>query len=488
MKWPEVLRTAVLPGALAGLVGGLVFGVTMSELDLLPTFAQLVRADSSIVGFIVVIANAGIIGAGFGILVWYQRPGAGETLFWGMVYGTLWWYLGQLTILPLIDGDGLAWDLHSAQAEFPRLLGYLLYGATTGLALVFLQWKRHLQAETMRISRGALLRGALAGLLSALLLGATLNAQDQLLAFSTMMTSDSYFIAWLVTLSVGLVAGVGFALLYPRSTEGSGAGLIRGTVYGLLWWVVGALSLVPVFSGVGLTWSVGEVREVFATLPGYLLFGAGLALLYKWLGAAVHVLFSDLVVASDEEGIGTQGLRIVGRSAMAGIVGGLLFSIVMLQTDFFPRVAELIGSTSSLAGFIVHLGIAVLIGTSYGLLFSRQSYDVGSALGWGVSYGFFWSILGPLTLMPMLLGTTPQWTVEAVVAAFPNLIGHLAYGAGLGVTLYILEARHSAWWIPRTQVQAVRVERHKEQLLTSAPALWTLLVFTGLMLPILAGM
>ena len=90
--------------------------------------------------------------------------------------------------------------------------------------------------------------------------------------------------------------------------------------------------------------------------------------------------------------------------------------------------------------------------------------------------------------MPILLGTTPQWTVEAVVTAFPNLIGHLAYGAGLGITFYVLEARYRPWWIPRTQIEAARVAHCKEQVLTSAPALWTLLVFAGLILPILAGM
>ncbi len=43
MKWSEVWRTGLLPGALAGLVGGLVFGVTMSEMGLLPNIAQIAR-------------------------------------------------------------------------------------------------------------------------------------------------------------------------------------------------------------------------------------------------------------------------------------------------------------------------------------------------------------------------------------------------------------------------------------------------------------
>ena len=488
MKYSDVFRTGIMPGALAGLVGGLVFGAAMSELDLLPTFAELVRTDSALVGFIVLMVSAGVIGAGFGVLVCYQRPGAGETLFWGLVYGTFWWYLGPLTLTPLAQGNGLTWDLDSAQTQFPLLLGHVLYGASTGLALVGLQWRRYVRPDTLHVSGAAIVRGSLAGLLGAALLGVMLNAQDQLLTFAAMTSSDSLLVAWLTTLLIGLLAGAAFALLYPDPTDGAGAGLVRGMVYGFFWWVAAGLTVVPLISGDGLIWSLDEVQGVFVTLPGYLLFGAGVALFYQWLGALVRLLFSDYVRGGDQEGVGTQGLHIFGRSVLASLVGGLLFSVIMLQTDFLPNVADLIGVTSEVTGFFVHLGIAVLIGTSYGVLFRRQSYDLGSALGWGVSYGFFWSILGPLTLMPVFLGSTPQWTVEAIAAAFPNLIGHLAYGAGLGTTFYLLEARYSPWWIPRTQMEASRVSRRKEEVLTSAPALWTMVVAVGLTLPlVLAG-
>lgn len=491
MKWSQVWRTGLLPGALAGLAGGLVFGVTMYERGQLPTIAQLVRPvtgiDSAVAGFILVLVVAGVLGAGFGSLVWYQRPGAGETLFWGLVYGIFWWYLGPLSLLPLLQGDGLTWDLASAQAAFPYFPGLVLYGGATGLALVFLQRWRRESAGALHARAGALWRGGLAGLLAAGLLGAALNAQGQLLASTAMPAGAPQFAAWLIILVIGLLAGGGFALLYPSPAGGAGAGLIRGTAYGFFWWVAGALTLVPLFGGAGLTWSLDEVRVSFATLPGYLLFGAAVALFYQWLGALVHLLFSDYEGSSDEEGVGTQGLRILGRSVLAGLVGGLLFSLVMLQIGFLPNVASLIGATSALAGFFVHLGIAVLIGTSYGVLFQHQSYDIGSALGWGVSYGFFWSILGPLTLMPLFLGTAPQWTVAAVATTFPNLIGHLAYGVGLGVIFYLLEAHYSPWWIPRREVAVVRVAHQKEQVLTSAPALWTLLIATGLTLSILLG-
>ena len=499
MKWLDVFKKIVLPGALAGLLGGLVFGAAMLQLGMLPTVASLVFAQSGITGFIIHLVLAALLGVGFSLLVWYQRGGAGELLFWGIIYGTVWWFLGPLTLLPLWLGQGLRWDIHAVQAAFPSLPGHLWYGASLAIALTLLRPAGPGEANISpdgatahrplsRITAGVLAQGALAGLLAAWLLGAMLDSQDQLLAFSAMMSMGSARSAWLLILVTGVLAGVGYALLYPRSGDSAGAGLIRGTVYGFLWWIAGALTLLPLLDSGHLAWSLAAAQSSFAFLPGFLLFGATVALLYHVFDGLTHLLFADITLDNNQEGVGTQGLRALGRGILAGTIGGLLFTLVMVQIGFLPTVASLIGSTSPLIGFIVHLVISDLIGISYGLLFQRQSYDVGSALGWGMSFGFFWWILGPLTLMPMLLGVTPQWTVEAAAGSLASLIGHLAYGAGLGVTFYLLEARHNPWWIPLRQVEAGRIKRRKEQVFTSAPALWVMVVIIALTVPVVLGM
>ena len=487
MRRSEGWTTAPLAGAAAGLAGGLVFGLAMLDLGLLPTIAQLVRVESSAVGFIVHMVTAAVIGAGFGVLVWHQKIDGGETLFWGLGYGAFWWYLGPLTLLPLMNGDGPTWDLGAAQEALPALLGHVLYGASLGLAFVFIRRIREIRGWFTDVSLGALSRGALAGLFSAGLLGLSLSAQDQLQIGAGLSASEPELGAWLVTLLIGLLAGVCFVLIYPRPTDGAGAGLIRGAVYGFLCWVIVPLTIVQLVRGDGLVWQLEEIQVVFATLPVYVLFGAGVALFYQWLGGLANFLFADFVIGTEQEGIGTQGLRILGRTVLGGLVGGLLFSLIMLQIDFLPSVADLIGSSSKVAGFFVHMGIAQLVGASYGFLFRRQSYSVGSALGWGVSYGLFWSILGPLTLMPVFLGSTPQWTANAVCSVFPSLIGHLVYGAGMGITFYLLETRYNPWWITRSQAEAGRVARRREHASSSGPALWTLIIIIGLTSLVLLG-
>jgi uncharacterized membrane protein YagU involved in acid resistance len=497
MKGSDVFKRIVLPGALAGLIGGLVFGAAMIQLGLLPTVASLVYTESDLAGFIIHMVLAAILGVGFSLLVWHQRGGAGEMLFWGLIYGALWWFLGPLTLQPLLLGQGLMWDIHAAQTVFSGLPGHLWYGSSMAITLTLLRriWPASNSsngpvsyAPSRQLTAGALGRGALAGLLGAWLLGIMLAVQDQLLAFSAMMSMRSTQGAWLLILMTGVLAGVGYALLYPRPGDSAGAGLIRGSVYGFFWWVAGALTLLPLLDSGHLAWSLEAAQSSFALLPGFLLFGAAVALLYHGFDALTRLLFADITLHDDQEGVGTQGLRVLGRGIVAGTIGGLLFTVVMVQLGFLPIVASLIGSTSPLTGFIVHLIISDLIGISYGLLFQRQSYDAGSALGWGLSYGFFWWILGPLTLMPILLGAPPQWTIEAAAGALGSLIGHLIYGAGLGITFYLLEARHNPWWIPVRKVHATRIERRKAQVFSSAPALWVMVVIIALTIPIMLGM
>ena len=93
-----------------------------------------------------------------------------------------------------------------------------------------------------------------------------------------------------------------------------------------------------------------------------------------------------------------------------------------------------------------------------------------------------------LTLMPIFLGSTPQWSASAAALAFPALIGHLGYGATLGLTFYVLEAHDRPWWLSRSQSEAERIAQQKEQILSSAPAIWVLIVMIALTLPVLLRM
>jgi hypothetical protein len=486
--WPDTrrqIRQTLVAGSVAGWVGGLAFGAAMVELGVLPTVASLVRTDSPVIGFVVHMAIAAIVGSGLAILL-RGRWAAGDLVLWGVAYGAFFWFLGPITMQPLILGRLPTWDVAAAQAAYPSLLGHVVWGATAGFALVAIKTRTALagpwsasdpEPPTARL-RGVVLRGLVAGLLGFGTIGLLPAGHERML--SPWGPADG---AGLGPLAIALLGASAYAVLHPRSTSTAGGVAVRGAGFGFILWVVGGLTLLPILRGEGLNWSIADARATFPALPGTILFGAATALTYHWLGRLARLLFSD-DIGDRSPDAGAWGLRAVARGSVAGLVGGFLFTLVMVQIGFLPTVARLVGSDSEFVGLLVHLVIAEIVGVSYGVLFRRQAFDQSAAIGWGVSYGFLWWVLGPLTLAPIILGTTPAWTVAAAAAAFPSLIGHLAYGAGLGLTFHALEARYSPWWITRTEAESARMAGRRLDATSAGPALWALLVLVAILLPV----
>ena len=484
-----LVADVLVPGAVAGLAGGAAFGASMIELGSLDTVASLVRSGSPIVGFAIHMLIAVIIGIGFGLLVWFQRPGAGEILFWGVVYGAMWWFIGAVTLLPLLSGEPIAWNIDAARPLIASLIGHLVYGGVAGLALVLVRSRSHggrLAVDRTGVTSAVLTRGAIAGVIGGIVLAVILDDLPGRPSVSEAMTLGARPASWLVTVIVGLVAGLGFAVLYPDGIAGTGPALVRGLAYGLLMWLTIAITLIPLVVGDGLAWRIDDVRLGFETLPGYLLFvGAVPAVLYHLFTRIAHAITSDHHASSPAEGVGTQGLRSIAGGAVAGLAGGIVFSVVLVHVGGLSGVSRMLADDSATIGFLLHLVTSVLIGIGYGFAFVKRSDDVSSALGWGTSYGVFWWLMGSLTLLPILSGDVPQWTAAAAASAYPALIGHLVYGAFLGVVFYRLEARHDPWWVSRNDAEAARSRLATEQLAGSAPALWLLTTLLALTIPVL---
>ena len=459
---------AAAAGAAAGLGGGAVFGATMAPTGMLASLGSAMHTGSPAVVFLANLVFAAVLGAGFGVLVAEQRTEAGETLFWGLGYGAFWWFLGPLTLLPVLSGQPAAWDLAAGRAQLPSLIGHLFYGGVTALLFVAL---RRRTGGTRRFGMAAAARGVAAGVAVATLL---------YLGFDVMAGG---WLGWLF--GVGALAGLGYPLLFTAGPEGAGPALVRGTAYGFLWWILAAVTARALLRGDGLSWSRAAVAGAVDQLPVYLLLGAGIGVVFTVLGSLGRGLFVDDVSTLRAGSPGGRGLRATSYGAAAGLVGGLVFTLVMVLVNELPTVARIVGGHSRALGLVVHLLIAQIIGVSYAVLFRRRSFDVVSGIGWGVCYGFFWWVLGNLTLLPILTGTVPVFDAATIGAGFPSLVGHLGYGAALGVVYYTLEDRANPWWFTRNEVEAQRITAQREQTLGSAPALWGLTVIIALIIPLI---
>ncbi|WP_253908009.1 hypothetical protein [Arthrobacter sp. H20] len=149
---------------------------------------------------------------------------------------------------------------------------------------------------------------------------------------------------------------------------------------------------------------------------------------------------------------GTRGKRSatdpgtsMGTRLMAGVVGGLaggvVFGALMAMMGMLGMIASLVGSSSAIVGFLIHLMISVLIGlalTIPGAGVLTKGLIISAVVGF--VYGMLWWVLGPLLIMPTMMGM-PLFTLDAGSGA--SLMGHAVYGLILGLvaTLVIRRGR-----------------------------------------------
>ena len=76
--------------------------------------------------FTVHMAISIVIGATYGVLFRYEAPNPSASLAWGLLYGAVWWFIGPLTLFPILLGGSFAWTTAEAAGQLPSLVGHLL--------------------------------------------------------------------------------------------------------------------------------------------------------------------------------------------------------------------------------------------------------------------------------------------------------------------------------------------------------------------------
>ena len=75
----------------------------------------------------------------YGLLFRNEAISIGLGVPWGFLFGVIWWYVGPLTLLPLILTGVYDWRASAAAALFPSLIGHLIYGGATAFIFLLLE-------------------------------------------------------------------------------------------------------------------------------------------------------------------------------------------------------------------------------------------------------------------------------------------------------------------------------------------------------------
>lgn len=275
-----------------------------------------------------------LYGLGFALLASPRATTPGAGLLWGLAYALLLWLVNPLGLSTLMTGATPDAMLGGLRARFPALVAHLLcFGMPLGVILGTLRGCEAQRGETAFSLPRALLVGGWAGIIGGWAFGKWMAQVNFFPLIAGLVHSTSYNVGVALHFLFALIIGATFGLLFQRDIRGYGSSLGWGFGYGLVWWFLGPLTLLPILQGAPIDWSYVHGAELFGSLIGHIVYGVIVGLLYAffdrlWVGFFIE---SDPLLRSPE-GAGSQTLRSLGWGLIASLVGGVLFSAVMAST------------------------------------------------------------------------------------------------------------------------------------------------------------
>jgi uncharacterized membrane protein YagU involved in acid resistance len=126
---PGLGSVPLVHGVVSGLAAGVVFGVLMQMMDMMPMVASLVGGSSAGLGWVVHLAISALIGLSFPLAFGRWATNLGTSIAIGAVYGTVWWVLGALILMPAKLGMNV---LVINELALQSLMGHLMFGMVLG--------------------------------------------------------------------------------------------------------------------------------------------------------------------------------------------------------------------------------------------------------------------------------------------------------------------------------------------------------------------
>jgi uncharacterized membrane protein YagU involved in acid resistance len=125
-----------------------------------------------------------------------------------------------------------------------------------------------------------LIAGAVAGLAGGLVFGILMGMMGMLPMVGMLVRQDSAVVGFVVHMAISAFIGAVYGLVAGRVVPpGWGAAIVAGIVNGVVWWVLGALVLMPLMLGMAqMVFQIGS--DQWMSLIGHLIYGVITALAF----------------------------------------------------------------------------------------------------------------------------------------------------------------------------------------------------------------
>lgn len=128
------------------------------------------------------------------------------------------------------------------------------------------------QAKNTAISANAIITGVIAGILAGGIFGVQMLLAGMMPMIAQMVGSESVVVGFIVHLLISAFIGGTFGIIAGYIPRTLPVQVVGGLLYGIVWWVLGALVIMPLVLGMGeMVLAVGEMQ--LGSLIGHIVFG-----------------------------------------------------------------------------------------------------------------------------------------------------------------------------------------------------------------------
>jgi uncharacterized membrane protein YagU involved in acid resistance len=149
---------------------------------------------------------------------------------------------------------------------------------------------KEIKENTMNFRQ--ILNGIIGGLAGGAVFGMMMGMMGMLPMIGKMVGQPSAIAGFIVHMINSGIIGAAFAIIFGRSAASIKGGLGFGSLYGVIWWLLGPLTLMPLFMGMGfgVNWNMAAAINMMPSLMGHLIYGIILGIVYSKLhGKSISV-------------------------------------------------------------------------------------------------------------------------------------------------------------------------------------------------------